>query len=551
MKNKFSGLILGIIVCLLFSAPSYAKEAEFRLDINNTKLQPGVSTQLILTVKNAKGAAEPEIKGLDNFEVLSQGSSTQTQIINFKRTYLKKYYYEIMPQQVGEFILQGRVDYEGQSYSTNQLKVQVVKKDFEQKQERGNLFIETKLEKDRVYFGEQVVLSYNLFSRYNIQDYGFKENPNFNNFMSQRIKQDQLEASYVRLNGKKYIKYEVAKVILTPTKTGELKIPSFNFQVNISSGDFFNSVQAKYLQTESREIEVLSLPQSGQPDNFSGLVGELNISGALTADKVEYGDSLSWQIKASGSCNLDNLEELINAEEAGLEIYQSKQESREEIKGGEVYNQKEFEIIMVPQQGGEVKLPTIEIPYFNPKTESYQWARLAGKKIQVLGGPKKDSSQSTTKEAGVDKESDLERVEISQIQVADASDEYYTLKVKKDYLVWALIIVSSLVLLIIIILVIKKYREPQDDRLKELYQELKEADSEDELYEALNRLLKAKYDLSLKADTKAEIKDKIADQELATAVIEIMDYREQRRYGAGEERIDLAEKRDHIYQQLD
>ncbi|MFO7819333.1 MAG: BatD family protein [Halanaerobacter sp.] len=542
MKQKLGGLMLGIIVCLLFSAPSYAKEPEFELDIDNTKLQPGASAQLTLTIKNAKGAAKPEVKGLDNFEVLSQGSSTQTQIINFETTYIKKYHYKIMPQERGEFSLQGIVDYEGQEYRTNQLEVEVAKESRAEKQKRGKLFIETELEKDRVYFGEEVVLSYNLFSRYNIQDYGFKEGPDFDNFMSEKIKQDQLEASYVRINGKKYIKYEVAKIILTPTKTGELKIPRLNFQANISSGDFFNSVQAKYLQTEPKEIEVLSLPQQGQPDNFSGLVGDLKLRGDLGADKVQYGDSISWQIKALGNCNLDNLEELLPTEQKGLEIYQSEKESQEEIRDGESYNQKEFEVILVPQQGGEIKLPTIEIPYFNPKTESYEWARLEGEKIQVLGGSKEDSSQSTTKETGVDKEADLERVEISQIQVNDASDEYYTLKVKKDYLVWALIIVSSLVLLIVIIFVIKKYREPKDDRLKNLYQELKEVDSEDELYEALNRLLKAKYDLSLKADTKAEIEEKIADQEIVEAVIEIMDYRAQRRYGAGEESMDLEEK---------
>ena len=543
------------MICCLVAGTVMAEKPQFELDIGNTKLQPGVSTQLLLTVKNAKGAQKPKIKGLDNFEVLSEGSSTQTKMVNFKTTHLKKYYYKILPEQTGTFSLQGIVEYQGQEYKTNQLTVEIKERDMSDKKDRGPLFIETKLEKDKVYFGEQVVLHYNLFSRYNVQDYGFKQNLDFNNFISKKISQNQLRAGYVRIDGKKYVKYEAAKVILTPTKTGELEIPRFNFQVNISSGDFFNSVQAKYLQTARRKIEVISLPEKGQPADFSGLVGQLELEGAVQQKEVNYGDSVSWQVTVAGTCNLDNLNQLISETNDDFEIYQSEKNSQEEVKEGQYQSKKKFEIIMVPQKGGTLKFPAIRIPYFNPQTESYEYAALEGEKIEVTGGPQKDkgTGQQTTvaNEQNNTQQQDLETVTIDQINVqAEQSDNYYRLKVKKSYVKWGLVILTGLILLIAIWLLVKKYWSQQDDQLQQIYQQIQEAESDNQLYDCLNQLIKAKYGVSLKADSRQKIKEGIADDKVRQEVMGVMDYIENKRYGAGEKEFNLARKVDEIYQQL-
>ena len=555
MKRRLNILILSLIFCFLVSGVVMAEEPQFELDIGNTKLQPGVSTQLLLTIKNAKGAQKPDIKGLDNFEILSQGSTTQTQIVNFKTTHLKKYHYQIMPQQTGTFSLQGIVEYQGQEYQTNKLTVEVTKTETKAKQDRGRLFIETKLEKDKVYFGEQVVLHYNLFSRYNVQDYGFKQNLNFDNFISKKIKQNQLKAGYVRINGKKYVKYEVAKVILTPTKTGELEFPRFNFQVNISSGDFFNSMQDKYLQTARRKIEVASLPKKGQPVDFSGLVGQLNLKGDLTQKQINYGDSVSWKVTASGTCNLDNLNQLINGSNDDFEIYQSKKKSQEEVKNGQYYSEKNFEIIMVPQKGGTLKFPEIRIPYFNPQTESYEYATLEGTEIEVTGAPQKDNSSKPQKtvdnEQTTTQQQTLETVTIDQINVqADKTDDYYTLRIKKSYIKWSLVILTGLLLLVGMWLLIKKYWRQSDDELNKIYSKIQQVDSDNQLYNYLNQLIKTKYGVSLKADSRQKIEDNIANDKVRQKVIEVIDYIENKRYGSREQDLNLREAIDQIYRQL-
>lgn len=541
------------MICYLAAGTVLAEEPQFKLDIGNTKLQPGVSTQLLLTVKNAKGAGKPKIKGLDNFEVLSQGSTTQTQIVNFKTTHLKKYHYQIMLEKTGTFSLQGIVEYQGREYKTNQLTVEVKERNMEDKQDRGSLFIETKLEKEKVYFGEQVVLHYNLFSRYRVQDYGFRENPNFDNFIAKKIK-EELKADYARIAGKKYIKYEVAKVILTPTKTGELKVPSFNFQVNISSDDFFNSVQAKYLQTQQQKIKVISLPEKGQPTDFSGLVGQLELKAKSSAEKVKYGDSVSWQVTAEGTCNLDNLNQLIKANKENYEIYETAKDSDNQLQNGQYYSKKDFEIIIVPQKGGTLKFPEIKIPYFNPQTESYEYATLKGQEIEVTGGPQKDSS---TEQSAADdstksnNKEELETVEVRQINVQEEkTDDYYTLKIKKSYVKWSLVILTFFILLMIMVLIVKKYLSQKDDRLKQIYEQIQKADSDNELYNCLNQLIKTKYGVSLKADSRQIIKENISDEQVIQDVILVLDYIERKRYSFEREELNLKEKINDIHEHL-
>ncbi|MGM0502255.1 MAG: hypothetical protein ACQERJ_06965, partial [Bacillota bacterium] len=82
------------------------------------------------------------------------------------------------------------------------------------------------------------------------------------------------------------------------------------------------------------------------------------------------------------------------------------------------------------------------------------------------------------------------------------------------------------------------------------YRKIKKASSDQELYDCLNQLLKAKYGVSLKADTRQKIKNKIIDKKVSEKVFSVMDYMEYQRYGGEKKELDLKAKISEIYQQL-
>lgn len=118
-------LICVIVTLLLAQQLSLADEPEFVLSIDSLSLEMGVSTNLVLSVVNAQDAKDIKINGLEDFDVLSSSQSSYTSIINNKATYKKDYNYIIMPQKAGEFTIQASVEYKGQTYLTNELKITV------------------------------------------------------------------------------------------------------------------------------------------------------------------------------------------------------------------------------------------------------------------------------------------------------------------------------------------------------------------------------------------------------------------------------------------
>jgi len=225
-KVKMCFVLLIIIISVLGTYGNVlAKNPEFRLDIDSLNLQKGAGTTLVLSLVNADGAQVSEITGLENFEVMSTNQSNSTQIINGDITIQRNISYVIMPKTVGQFKLQGIIKYSGNTYQTNEITVNVSEAKNLPSEEVSDLFIRTVISSDEIYLGQKVVMTYELYSRYNIEDYGFRENIEIDGFLLSDVPEDKLKAEYVYLEGNKYVKYEVRQLYLSPIKAGTFNIP--------------------------------------------------------------------------------------------------------------------------------------------------------------------------------------------------------------------------------------------------------------------------------------------------------------------------------------
>lgn len=138
-KKLKAAFFLIIITSFILGAYSsvLAKDPEFRLNIDSLNLQKGSSTTMVLSLINVKNAEIKEIKGLDNFEVLSKNQTSSSQDINGDKSYKIDIHFTIMPKNVGQFTLQGIVECNGNTYQTNSLTVNVS----ETQEALQNLFI--------------------------------------------------------------------------------------------------------------------------------------------------------------------------------------------------------------------------------------------------------------------------------------------------------------------------------------------------------------------------------------------------------------------------
>lgn len=547
---KFKAVFLLIIITAGIFLPLgnvLAKTPEFRLDVDSLHMEVGVSANLTITLSNAQGAEVLDIKGLENFDVVSANTSTSTQIINGDTSYTQYHNYVIIPKSTGQFTLCGNVNLNGKTYQTNELQVNVSEAASTPAGETKEVFIKTLLSSEEIYFGQKAFLTYELYSRYNVEDYGFLDHANITGFITKDIPQDQLRAEYVYLDGNKYVKYEVRQTYLSPVKDGTMTIPAYNFQVNLSTGSFFSRSKPVYLQTEAKELKVKPLPPEHQPKNFSGIVGRLNIESAYSKQDVNYGESLTLHVTASGNCNLEGLNKIAKDGIPGFSVYETEKNIEESIENNQYQAKKEFEIILVPEKSGDLRIDPIHISYFDPETGNYEQAEIPGTTITVHG--EAPTAQATTPSETATPKA-VETIKIEQVSYQTASEGYLTLQLKKEHFFIAIVALIVLLLLAAAAFLLLSYRKKKDKTLLGLYRQIKESKDPNEIYNLFCHMVKYRFNLSLKASSREMVKAKLTDSEFVGPVFEIMDYMENGKKFADQKGLVLKEKVKDIYKRL-
>ncbi|WBW98256.1 BatD family protein [Oceanirhabdus sp. W0125-5] len=538
-KNKLTVSLTALFfICVLFFKPTvvFAEDENVILQMRKLDLKTGEKIFLHLKIIYEKDLGNVEISELDNFEVLSIGRATIIpRTINGKSMFEQSFVYTVIPKKAGEFKLKGIVMCDGVTYESNELTVKVQDKDADEEERINDTFIETNISHDEIYFGEKVVVGYELYSRSNIENYRFLTEVKIDEVITNHIPEDKLSKDFINVNGNDYTKYEVKKMFIFPVKVGTITIPNYEFKANVSTKDFFKSGKPVYLQTQGKEIKVKPLPLENKPDDFSGIVGNLNIKSEYSQKEINYGDSVTLKVTAQGNCNLDNFKRIINGKLEGFSVYETEKNFHENIVDYKYTAKKEFEVILVPEKTGKLSIEPIEIFYFDTESKTYKKAEIKGTTIEVKGKMTEVQTSSQSNSEAV------EKIVINQVSYDTSNEEYFTISIKMKHL-WVVIVAVIMLIAAVVIGVIHFRRQMKKDRrLEAIYRRLKKAGDEKEIYNVFNEMIKYKFRVSLKANSKDVVIQSIEDDELAGLVIEVIEYMESR-----EEEINLNTLKDKI-----
>ena len=526
MAGRARALTAFIILCVIMNisaAGAYASRTQgpvFTLIMDGLNLQKGVSGGFSISMINARGATVYGVDGLEDFDVLSQNQSSSTTIANGATTYQEEIYYVIMPKTEGQFTIKAYIEYNGQIYETNEMTVEV--SETAGGGETPDLFLKTVVSHENAYLGEKIVVSYELYTRYNIDNFGFTEYISIDGAVVREIPENQLVTEYAYIDGERYVMYEAAKLIVDPVATGSFTIPPFNFVVNVSGrgqsgfggfGGLFRSSTPMYMQTESRQINVKPLPEAGKPDNFSGVVGEVNLTGGYSRTELDYGDSLVLNATVSGG-NLDALKG-IAGDIPYFSVYETQRRFLESADENIYAAEKTFEIILVPEKTGETEIKPIEINFFNPMSGRYEYASLPGARINVRGDMPEPARLSAAPET----------VRIAQVSYGGTDAGYYNVRVKKTT---GKIILAAFILLVLSIACALFFIRgvKNKDPLKQLFKQINKTRDARAAYDLFNEMVKRRYKISVKASSAETVKNRLPDARAAEKITDIMAYME-------------------------
>ena len=173
------------------------------------------------------------------------------------------------------------------------------------------------------------------------------------------------------------------EVILTPVTTGTHEIPAVNFQVNVSTGVFFLP-PGLFADRASRDCRKPPA-REGQPANFTGLVGQLAIESSYDKTELNYGEPLVLKVGALAAVTWTHWRESSQKNCRVFPSYETVTKREEGVVNGQYQTSRNSEIIIVPDSPGELEIPELTIPYFNPETEEYESVRIPAVTIQVKG----------------------------------------------------------------------------------------------------------------------------------------------------------------------
>jgi hypothetical protein len=123
----------------------------------------------------------------------------------------------------------------------------------------------------------------------------------------------------------------------------------------------------------SSELKVLSLPTQGRPGDFSGAVGDFEVSSETSATHVAAGDPLTLRLRIRGVGNFDRVYAPMFDRLDHWKTYPAKSTFTPSDASGNK-GEKVFEQPLIAAVAGERSIPVLDFSYFNPNTQHYERA---------------------------------------------------------------------------------------------------------------------------------------------------------------------------------
>ncbi len=525
---------------MLFLAFIMNAQEAITFDMKLSKEKLGINERLRVEFTMNKDGDDFNPPDFTGFRVLMGPSQAiRSSWVNGVRSYTKTYSYTLAPTARGTFnIKQASIVIDGKTYKSLARKVEVtaaVEKPNDQMTvddfADDNLHLVAEVSKTDPYLNEEISVVYKLYVSPSIRVSNYRplDNPKYNNFWSQDIPVQRLNAENGTYKGKAYRYVILKRIILYPQKSGELDIEPLSLDVTVdvptNKRDFFGgriyTQTNKTVSAGKRTINVNVLPTAGKPANFGGAVGEFDFTVSTTKTSLNASESLQAIVEVNGKGNL-KLFQLPKPEFPGsLEVYDPEHNENVRTTMAGMRGKVSDSYTIVPSFKGKYPMPSIAFSYFNPKTEKYNTINSGEILINVIEGPSNTSitsggTKSNSKQAVVTTGNQFNFLKLKPNLTAIKTNYFFG---SRSFYLWWL----TPLFLIPIAIVFRKKREAIADDVagnkikranklarKYLSEAKKTLGKKDAFYVALEKALHNYLKAKLKIETSEFSKDKIA-----------------------------------------
>jgi hypothetical protein len=406
-----------VLLAILFLTGSriQAQDLEFSAATKNN-VQVGEQFRAVFTVNQQVDRFEgPDFEGFNVLSGPNQSTNQSYQFVNGKvsQSFQVTYTYYLQATKEGTFNVEpAKITAGGKVYQSNGLTIAVSQGSPAQtpagqgsqrqaqqpanqqgSPDKTDIFIKASVDKARPFQGEQVIITYKIYTMVPVSQINISKISSFPGFWSKSLLNDNdpLKQSSETINGKEYVVAELRKIALFAQRSGEIRIEPMELQCvaqvkveNTRSRDpffdsffndpFFNrNFQNVELKIESNPltIDVSPLPASGKPVDFSGAVGSFTLSSEIDRTELKTNEALNLKITISGKGNLELIDALPVSFPTDFETYDPKITNNLSKNSSGISGSRTFEYLIIPRNPGDFEIKSIGFSYFDPAKQSY------------------------------------------------------------------------------------------------------------------------------------------------------------------------------------
>jgi hypothetical protein len=413
-------LPLGLLLLPLFAAARPAAAAEVEVEAGFTAPVVGVDETVGFWIEVRSGFLraprfEPELE-LDNLEILGQPSRSESfRFVNGTSARSLRLTWVVRPLAPGPAAVRSiRVVLGGQTLDLPSERLEVVEEPTvhrtrpvgprprdpfrrfrapmeERRPARRSLevFLDAAVTPEHPFAGQQAVYTLYLYTQADISAIQPRQVPAFEGFWAHEVPLPEEQVpEMVEVHGQRFRRVALLQRVLFARRPGRIEIEPAEFDLVARTRDSgrLGAPLALPQQLARRSnpltVEVRELPPP--PEAFRGAVGSFVLASRLEPARLAVGEAATLTVTLSGDGHVQSLPAPQAPEVPGVTVYPPEETSHEHIGIDRVTGERTWKWVLVPRQAGTWRLPTFQVPFYDPAVEAYRVAASAPLTLRAL-----------------------------------------------------------------------------------------------------------------------------------------------------------------------
>jgi len=420
--HKIKRVFLFLLTFLLGTSGAFAEDGILIASADPSRIAAGEQFQVTFKFDGSDYNSVKDFKA-PNFGqcvvISGPNQSTNMQWVNGKMSASISYTYVLYARQSGKITIgAATIEYKGKTLKSDPIPVEVTQGKPKTQQSPSNpsaaepgdnLIIRAFADKQRVRQGEQLIVTFKLYTRVSVTGYDLAKAPTYDGFWSEDFEMPKQPAQNTETwNGKQYRTVVIKRTALFATQSGNLKIAPLEARCAVQvqskrrSNDpfdqffndpFFQQVQTVNMDVKSNPLSIVVDPiPANAPAGFSGAIGRFAFSANVDTRTVKAGDPITLRLSVVGSGNIKLVTLPKPQLPADIESYEPKISEEISRDGGIIRGKKTAEYLLIPRNAGQRVLEPMQFVYFD--LEKKEYIALRSTKFEFSITPGKDFSSS-------------------------------------------------------------------------------------------------------------------------------------------------------------